>query len=59
VWDSLLPAFHDGALPEDAAEQEKLKAALANLEVKPGHVANVLKLPGAVSAPTTQKATSR
>jgi hypothetical protein len=54
VWDYLLPAFHDKPLPEAAAEPEKLKATLAKLEVKPGHVANVLKLPGAATAPTTK-----
>jgi CubicO group peptidase (beta-lactamase class C family) len=54
VWDYLLPAFHDKPLPEDAAEQEKLKATIAKFEVKRGHVANVLKLPGAATGPTTK-----
>ncbi|MGC3961092.1 MAG: serine hydrolase [Verrucomicrobiota bacterium] len=31
IWDSLLPAFQDGTLPDDAASQEKLKAMIANL----------------------------
>ena len=36
VWDKLLPAFHDDALPDDAAGQEKLKQMAANLETHPG-----------------------
>ena len=32
VWDKLYPAFRAKALPEDAARQEKLKQAIANLE---------------------------
>jgi len=35
IWDKLLPAFHDGALPADAAGQEKLKAAVAKLTAHP------------------------
>jgi CubicO group peptidase (beta-lactamase class C family) len=35
VWDKLLPAFHADALPEDAAGDEKLKQAEANLEAHP------------------------
>ena len=35
VWDHLLPAFHAAALPEDAAAQEKLKQAIANLAAHP------------------------
>lgn len=33
IWDNLLPAFTTKALPADAAGQEKLKAAIANLSV--------------------------
>ncbi|MCA9129142.1 MAG: serine hydrolase [Planctomycetales bacterium] len=32
VWDKLLPAFHDTALPEDAAAQAKLAATIAELK---------------------------
>jgi CubicO group peptidase (beta-lactamase class C family) len=35
VWDHLLPAFHAATLPEDAAGQEKLKQAIANLAAHP------------------------
>ena len=55
VWDYLLPAFHDKSLPEDSTEQTRLREAIATLEVKPGHVANVLKLPRSPAA-STQKA---
>ncbi|HET6246510.1 MAG TPA: serine hydrolase [Tepidisphaeraceae bacterium] len=34
VWDKLLPAFHAEALPDDAAEQAKLKETLGKLEVR-------------------------
>lgn len=34
VWDKLLPAFGDKPLAENAAEQEKLKAALGELKAK-------------------------
>lgn len=32
VWDKLLPAFHDDPLPENSADQTKLKAVSANLK---------------------------
>lgn len=35
VWASLLPAFHDGVLPDNAADQEKLKQAIARLVAHP------------------------
>jgi CubicO group peptidase (beta-lactamase class C family) len=35
VWEKLLPAFRDTALPEDAASQQALKRALAGLEAHP------------------------
>ncbi|MDQ2839642.1 MAG: beta-lactamase family protein [Acidobacteriota bacterium] len=35
IWDHLLPAFHTEALPADAAAQEKLKQAVANLVAHP------------------------
>ena len=35
IWDKLLPAFRDGALPDDAAGQEKLKQVIAKLEAHP------------------------
>jgi CubicO group peptidase (beta-lactamase class C family) len=35
IWEKLLPAFHDGALPVDDAGQEKLKAAVAKLTAHP------------------------
>jgi len=35
IWDKLLPAFQAEALPANAAEQEKLKQAIAKLEVHP------------------------
>lgn len=34
VWDKLLPAFQSKSLPEDKAEQEKLKNALSGLKVR-------------------------
>jgi CubicO group peptidase (beta-lactamase class C family) len=35
IWDKLLPAFNDAALPEDGAAQEKLKEAALKLEAHP------------------------
>ncbi len=35
IWEKLLPAFQAGALPDDAAGQEKLKGAIGKLEVRP------------------------
>lgn len=35
VWEKLLPAFRPGALPEDAAEQAKLKQTLGGLTAHP------------------------
>jgi CubicO group peptidase (beta-lactamase class C family) len=35
VWDKLLPAFGDTALPEDSAGQHKLKRVIAGLEAHP------------------------
>lgn len=35
VWDHLLPAFHVQSLPADAAGQDKLKQAVANLSAHP------------------------
>jgi CubicO group peptidase (beta-lactamase class C family) len=46
VWDKLLPAFHDAALPGNPDEEAKLKQTLANLAVREGHVTNTIKLPG-------------
>ncbi len=34
VWDKLLPGFRDKALPEDKAEQEKLKQSLSSLKAR-------------------------
>jgi CubicO group peptidase (beta-lactamase class C family)/predicted neuraminidase len=34
VWDKLLPGLRDKALPEDKAEQEKLRQALAGLKAR-------------------------
>ncbi|WP_035610719.1 serine hydrolase [Haloferula sp. BvORR071] len=34
IWDKLIPAFQDKALPESAEAQAKLKEAIAKLEVK-------------------------
>ena len=45
VWDKLLTAFQQDALPENADEQTKLKPTLANLAVREGHTPNTLKLP--------------
>ena len=50
VWDKLLPAFQSGPLPPNAGEESKLKQTLAGLSVRPGHVDNVLKLPGSATA---------
>jgi CubicO group peptidase (beta-lactamase class C family) len=46
VWDKLLPALQSAPLPENPAEQAKLKETLANLAVPATHVDLVLKLPG-------------
>ncbi len=46
VWDKLLPAFHKEKLPANAAEAEKLKAAISDLKVPANHVPGVIKLPG-------------
>jgi CubicO group peptidase (beta-lactamase class C family) len=46
VWDKLLPAFQKEALPDDAANQAKLKEKLANLSVPENHVPVTIKLPG-------------
>jgi CubicO group peptidase (beta-lactamase class C family) len=35
IWDTLYPAFQAEALPENAAEQERAKQAVANLEAHP------------------------
>jgi CubicO group peptidase (beta-lactamase class C family) len=40
IWDHLLPSFHDGALPDDPAAQEKLKQAVANLVAHPKKAEN-------------------
>ena len=46
VWDKLLPAFQNAALPANAEEEMKVKQTLANLAVRESHVTNTLKLPG-------------
>ena len=40
IWDNLLPACGAKAIPEDAASQEKLKAAIANLAAHPDKKGN-------------------
>jgi CubicO group peptidase (beta-lactamase class C family) len=40
IWDKLLPAFQNAALSEDAAAQEKLKQAVANLVAHPDKKTN-------------------
>jgi CubicO group peptidase (beta-lactamase class C family) len=35
IWDKLLPAFGDRALPDDAAAQDRLKRVIAGLESHP------------------------
>ena len=40
IWDELYPAFQAEALPEDTAQQEKLKQAIANLEAHPAERGN-------------------
>ena len=35
IWEKLLPAFQDQPLPADTAGQEKVKQAVAKLEVRP------------------------
>ena len=35
IWDNLLPACGADAIPEDAASQERLRAAIANLVAHP------------------------
>jgi hypothetical protein len=40
IWDNLLPGCGAEAIPEDAASQEKLKAAIANLVAHPDKKAN-------------------
>jgi len=46
-------AFKDKALPENTAEQEKLKELCGKLSVKPDHKENQIRLPG---SPATQPA---
>jgi CubicO group peptidase (beta-lactamase class C family) len=46
IWDKLLPAFKDGPLPANPAEEANLKQTLANLAVRPEHVDLVLNPPG-------------
>jgi CubicO group peptidase (beta-lactamase class C family) len=46
VWDKLLPAFQPAALPENKAEEAKLKEVLGNLAVRPEHKDLVLHPPG-------------
>ena len=53
VWDKLLPAMQAAPLPEDAAEQAKLKEKIATLTVPADHKTNVIALPG--SAATVSK----
>ncbi|MDB6023406.1 MAG: Beta-lactamase class [Pedosphaera sp.] len=40
IWEKLYPAFQAGALPEDAAGQEKLKQVIAALEAHPAKKGN-------------------
>ncbi|HZQ48481.1 MAG TPA: serine hydrolase, partial [Verrucomicrobiae bacterium] len=40
IWDKLLPAFHAGPLPDDAASQEKLQQAIAKLVAHPERKGN-------------------
>src|SRR5581483_3586269 len=40
IWDELLPAFHAGPLPDDAASQEKLQQAIAKLVAHPERKGN-------------------
>jgi CubicO group peptidase (beta-lactamase class C family) len=40
IWDNLLPACGAHAIPEDAASQEKLKVAIANLAAHPDKKGN-------------------
>jgi CubicO group peptidase (beta-lactamase class C family) len=56
VWDKLLPAFQSSPLPANSDEETKLQQTLANLSVPPGHVDNVLKLPGAAAASENKSA---
>jgi CubicO group peptidase (beta-lactamase class C family) len=60
VWEYLLPAFGARPLPEDAAEQAKLKKALSSLEVPPTHVDLTITLPGSgTPSNTREKASGR
>lgn len=54
VWEHLLPAFRDGALPANPEELSKLKQALSGLKVPDGHEPNVLRLPGRSRAAESQ-----
>ncbi|MCA9090383.1 MAG: serine hydrolase [Planctomycetaceae bacterium] len=54
VWEHLLPAFQDGALPANPEELSKLKQALSGLKVPDGHEPNVLRLPGRSRAAESQ-----
>jgi CubicO group peptidase (beta-lactamase class C family) len=51
VWDILLPAMQDKALPEDAAAQDKLTKKLASLNIAP--------VKGAFSSPTSAQVLDR
>jgi hypothetical protein len=50
VWNNLLPAFKPTPLPDDSAEQFKLKETISFLAVPKDHVELVLKLPGTSKA---------
>ena len=50
VWEKLLPAFQRAPMPKNVSEESKLKQTLANLAVREGHAANVIRLPGTPDA---------
>lgn len=50
VWNILLPAFKPSPLPDDSAEQFKLKETISLLAVPKDHVELFLKLPGTSKA---------
>jgi CubicO group peptidase (beta-lactamase class C family) len=47
VWDLLLPGLQKEALPPNADETAKLRAAMAGLKVREGHTPNFINLPEA------------
>jgi len=51
VWDTLLPAFKEGVLAENAEDEARLREVISKLVIKPTHKEIIMKLPGAPVVP--------